>query len=859
MVLLSEDCCGSRASLPPSIFPPSCLNTGPPSGKPTASCAPLLAGDPTPSILKERSRTATAAPASAAATRQSIAAGEAAPAASRLLVLQASLVLLLSADSNRECAYILCRLAASVAPLHCVEELIAHGATASAFSDVDGWTAFHSAAAAGREEMMLRLLELCHEDAAAAAAGNTLLHLIAECAASTRAADAAAKAAALRQPVDGKAKLPGLEGWTPLHIACLRGRQRLARLLLQLGADPTLATGAFNGRSPILRAAATGAVCGILRLDEQRKQTESSGVQQQQQQQQQQHKELIPPCETDSGLLPIHLSCFGAHRSLARLLLQTGSRIDALTEKQRWTPLHFAASSGSAALAADLCRWSGGKAVDGRDEGWPLQRTPLVIACEQQASFGDAVKEEEEPEEAITALHVAVLGGSAEFVAAVLQLFKLHVECFGLGPPSRGPQGDSNAIRRLIFGERDAEAMKRIITGKADTKSGCGNPPAELNAYLKRKALRQSGKARAPPIVLLTEPGGTKGSRWSPVSLAAALAAHATLHEAKQEDHNLQTARRLDVCAALVNFAAAEAPPDVAANASSEEQLQQLFKAIANRLLEQAVLRNFAQVTERILEIGLYDKTHAERALQEAASLGRAEICQLLVNAGAVSAASAHAGRGPFELLAKAMQQQQNHMLLMQQHRILAAAAAAATVSPAAQGGSKAASHAAAAALEAAAFASIKSAATAKREQARPSTVCVPGTSGCSWLILDALFLLTGAEPKQIDLPLMNLGDAEEIKYPVCVCVPPARRLLSAETACGVEAVAVDAKKANAEPHSRLSLPTWRRSVVLIEQQADARSFDKKTHAFAFQVKLNELLRHLCSCCSCCPSSAAGR
>ncbi|KAL8437391.1 hypothetical protein ACSSS7_000986 [Eimeria intestinalis] len=646
-------------------------------------------------------------------------------------------------------------LAASVAPSDCVEELIAHGATASAFSDVDGWTAFHSAAAAGREEMMLRLLELCHEDAAAAASGNTLLHLIAECAASTRAADAAAKAAALRQPVDWRAKLPGLEGWTPL-----------------LGADPTLGTGPFSGGSPLLRAAATGAVCGMLRLDHRRELKERNDMQQQQQQ----HGQIIPPWGKDSGLLPIHLSCFGAHRSLARLLLQTGSRIDAVTGEQRWTPLHFAAASGSAALAADLCRWSGGKAVDWRDEGWPLQRTPLVIACEQQASarpdlnvvkvllafgadplkavritglsricFEDFVEEAEQTEETITALHVAVLGGSADFVADLLQVFKLHVECFGARTPPRGPQGDSDA---------------------------------------NRQATRQSGKARAPPIVLLTEPGGAKGSRWSPVSLAAALAAHALLNEAAQEDHNVQIAKRLDVCAALVGFAAAEAPPDVAAeacglervlgvaeealalnlvlericllhprrrarqhtqagllqqdpsprlHAASEHQLKQLFAAVTNRLLEQAVLRNFAQVTERVLEIGLCDRTHAERALQESASLGRAEICQLLVNAGAATAASAYAGKGPFELLAKAMQQQQNHMLLLLQHRILAAAAAAAAaaVSPAAQGGSRAAGDAAAATLEAAASAAIKSAATSKTEQARASTPRFPGKCGC--------------------------------------------------------------------------------------------------------------------------------
>ncbi|KAL8271436.1 hypothetical protein Esti_004637 [Eimeria stiedai] len=406
--------------------------------------------------------------------------------------------------------------------------------------------------------------------------------------------------------------------------------------------------------------------------------------------------------------------------------------------------------------------------------------------------FADDIKESEESEETITALHVAVLGGSADFVAALLQLFKLHVECFGAGSPPRRPQGDSNANRRLLFGARNATAMKQ--------KRRSGEEAMRLYESTSLKASRHSGKARASPIVLLKEPGGAKGSRWSPVSLATALAAHASLDEGGQEDSNLQTAKRLDVCAALVGFAAAEAPSDVGAevsglehvlnvsdevlalnlvlervclwphergaqqrtqasvlqqapgqrlHAASGEQLKLLFTAVANRLLEKAVLRNFAQVAEKILRIGLFEKTHAERALQEAASLGRAGICQLLVNAGAVTAASACAGKGPFELLAKAMQQQQNHLLLLQQHRILAAAAAAA-VSPAAQGGSKATSHAAAAALRAAAFATIKSAATAKNEEARASTSFFPGRRGCSMLIRVAYSLPTCSEPKQV-------------------------------------------------------------------------------------------------------------
>lgn len=87
-----------------------------------------------------------------------------------------------------------------------------------------------SAAAAGREGVMLRLLELCHGEAASAAPGCSLLHLITECGGSTKAMDAAAKAAALRQPVDAKAKRPGLEDWTPLvgftAIVLSKGRSK---------------------------------------------------------------------------------------------------------------------------------------------------------------------------------------------------------------------------------------------------------------------------------------------------------------------------------------------------------------------------------------------------------------------------------------------------------------------------------------------------------------------------------------------------------------------------------------------------------------------------------------------------------
>lgn len=103
------------------------------------------------------------------------------------------------------------------------------------------------------------------------------------------------------------------------HISCLRGKQRIARLLLQAGADASVATGAFDASSSLLKTAATGAVCGMLRLyaykpSEQRQsqlQPELLPQLQLQLQQDRQADSLIPPFARDSGLLPIHLSCFG--------------------------------------------------------------------------------------------------------------------------------------------------------------------------------------------------------------------------------------------------------------------------------------------------------------------------------------------------------------------------------------------------------------------------------------------------------------------------------------------------------------------------------------------------------------------
>lgn len=113
---------------------------------------------------------------------------------------------------------------------------------------------------------------------------------------------------------------------------------------------------------------------------------------------------------------------------------------------------------------------------------------------------------------------------------------------------------------------------------------------------------------------------------------------------------------------------------------------------------------------------GVYEQNAAEKALHIAASLGYARICQLLVDAGIEAVSGPSTDKGPFELLAKALQQQQKHSLLQQQHDILEAAAAAASITPLAAGTSGTTKRAAVAALEAAASSTLKHSPQQRRE-----------------------------------------------------------------------------------------------------------------------------------------------
>lgn len=71
--------------------------------------------------------------------------------------------------------------------------------------------------------------------------------------------------------------------------------------------------------------------------------------------------------------------------------------------------------------------------------------------------------------------------GCPEFVVALLQLFKSHIEQFGTGKAQKGATGGSTTGRRQIFGKRDAAALQCIITGEYLHKVRCFRQSPYMN------------------------------------------------------------------------------------------------------------------------------------------------------------------------------------------------------------------------------------------------------------------------------------------------------------------------------------------------------------------------------------------
>ena len=141
--------------------------------------------------------------------------------------------------------------------------------------------------------------------------------------------------------------------WTPLYIAVQCGHETVARLLIESGANKE-AKETLAGATPLYIAALMGheAVARLL---------VESGA----------NKDA----QSNNGMTPLHFAANKGHEAVARLLIESGAHKDA-PNKNGWTPLHIAAQKGHEAIVHLLIESEANKDAPNKD-GW----TPLHIAA----------------------------------------------------------------------------------------------------------------------------------------------------------------------------------------------------------------------------------------------------------------------------------------------------------------------------------------------------------------------------------------------------------------------------------------------------------------------------------------------
>ena len=150
---------------------------------------------------------------------------------------------------------------------------------------------------------------------------------------------------ALKKGADPQCSTPSL--WTPLHYAAAKGREDIARVLLNAGASPEVKTDV--GRRPLHWAARNGysevARCLL-----------NAGAD-------------IDAASSpdDGGCTPLHLASALGKVSTVRLLLECGASV-LRTRSGGATPLHYAAEGGHVHVAALLLAKGGTDLVNVQDE-----------------------------------------------------------------------------------------------------------------------------------------------------------------------------------------------------------------------------------------------------------------------------------------------------------------------------------------------------------------------------------------------------------------------------------------------------------------------------------------------------------
>uniref|UniRef100_A0A3B1K3L3 non-specific serine/threonine protein kinase n=1 Tax=Astyanax mexicanus TaxID=7994 RepID=A0A3B1K3L3_ASTMX len=161
--------------------------------------------------------------------------------------------------------------------------------------------------------------------------------------------------------VDGQT----VDGRAPLHLASQRGQYRVARVLVDLGADVSITSACLS--TPLHVAAETGHTSTSRLLLKHGADIQS---------------------RTAQGLTPLHLAAWKGHQATVRMLLEEGANPHD-TEHLLRTPCHLAAEGGHCQVMEEL-----------------LQRWPEAVATPDESG--------------LTPLHIAVRGGYRDAICLLL-------------------------------------------------------------------------------------------------------------------------------------------------------------------------------------------------------------------------------------------------------------------------------------------------------------------------------------------------------------------------------------------------------------------------------------------------------
>jgi len=257
------------------------------------------------------------------------------------------------------------RLACSVGKAVSVRLLLQAKAEVSSYFERDRWTALHTAAAKGHDKILRQLLlESPDLHETKVCDGFSFLHHACEVL-NPALIDGGADFMQfvlqyMRPDVNVRSTRLAFEDWTPLHIACYRGKIKSALKLIRAGADIKGRTGSIHLQSPNFMNYADGTRV---------KSAKAFATFTQ-----------VPESELDSGLLPVHLACLGGHVKTVHCLLRNSDDLFAKTGNHEWMPLHCAVWSGSCTLVQELLRMGARKVVNRADRRTDARWTPLALA-----------------------------------------------------------------------------------------------------------------------------------------------------------------------------------------------------------------------------------------------------------------------------------------------------------------------------------------------------------------------------------------------------------------------------------------------------------------------------------------------